>query len=79
MAKWIEFWFVKDTGKTKVWEVVTIGFGPQKLGAVKWFPRWRKYTFAPQPDTVFEEVCLRDIAEFCEVQTKEHRQKKKAA
>lgn len=79
MAKWIEFWFLRDTGKTKVWEVVTIGTDRHALGAVKWFPRWRKYSFYPAPDMVFEEVCLRDIAEFCVEKTKEHRQQRKAA
>jgi hypothetical protein len=43
------------------------------LGWVAWFSRWRKYAFYPKPETVYEEDCLRDIAEFCEAKTKEHK------
>jgi len=49
-------------GKTHVWEVraKTGDF----LGDVKWFGRWRKYSFYPAPNCTFEEVCLGDIVEF---------------
>jgi len=49
------------------------------LGQVKWFGRWRKYSFFPVMGAIFEEICLRDIAQFCVDATKEHRQRKKAA
>jgi hypothetical protein len=81
--KWIEFQEcvprTKDA-KTKVWAVVTKG-GSEKevggiaLGAVKWFGRWRRYAFFPDPATVYEPTCLRDIASFIDSEM----QKRKAA
>ena len=41
------------------------------LGAIKWYAPWRKYSFFPQPHTVFEKDCLREIADFCEKEMKE--------
>lgn len=58
------------TGKTHFWQVAN---GAIVLGCVKWFARWRKYAFFPAPETVFEQVCLRDIAQFCEDRTREQR------
>lgn len=66
----------RDTGKTLVWDVVAQRDGA-KLGEVKWFGRWRKYCFFPI-DSIFEEVCLREIAAFIEGETKRHRAKKRA-
>jgi len=65
------------SGKTRVWGVSTLGENPATLGDVVWFARWRKYVFAPWERTVYEETCLREIAEFCEARTKEHRAAKK--
>ena len=39
--------------------------GNALLGVIKWFGNWRRYSFFPAVDTVFEETCLRDIADFC--------------
>lgn len=60
--------------KTKVWWVVS-KYDGLFLGWVGWFPRWRKYAFFPQKDTVYEEVCLREIADFCVKHTKAHKVK----
>lgn len=49
------------------------------LGVVLWFPRWRKYCFHPDPNTVFEETCLQDITEFITQETRAHRALKKAS
>jgi len=61
-----------DTGKTRIWEVRTKpqspkdrqGEGGEYLGDVKWFGRWRGYAFFPAMDTIFEQKCLREIANF---------------
>lgn len=34
------------------------------LGQVKWYPGFRKYSFFPSSDIVFEQQCLKDIASF---------------
>lgn len=59
------------TGKTMLWDVLAKAGGV--LGEVKWFGRWRKYSFYPAPDCVFEQTCLRDLAQFIEDRTREQR------
>ncbi len=81
-GKWIDFLQMpreKPGMKTLVWQVVpkSEDRGPQHpLGLVKWYGGFRKYSFFPAPNTIYEQVCLRDIAEFCEMKTREHNQEK---
>lgn len=72
---WIKFELLNlsASGKTKVWEVVPIEGDGRNIGCIKWFGRWRKYSFFPANETVFETDCLRLIADFCEERTKEQR------
>lgn len=58
--------------KTKVWSILN-NYGDGELGTVQWFSRWRKYSFFPADNTVYEEVCLREIADFCQRKTTEHK------
>ncbi len=57
--------------KTHVWQVMAKAGG--FLGQVRWFSRWRKYSFFPAPDCVFEETCLGDIADFIKWATRSHK------
>jgi hypothetical protein len=60
--------------KTKVWYVVSKYDDPNPhLGWIAWFPKWRKYAFYPKPNTVYEQVCLREIADFCQKATVLHK------
>jgi len=72
--------FVEGTPKpkTKTWAVFgdKDGDGHDLIGCIAWLGRWRKYCFFPEPETVFEQVCLREIAEFCEHETRHHRRKR---
>ena len=43
------------------------------LGWVYWFPRWRKYIYHPSPGTIYEEVCMTEIAEFIAEKTDAHK------
>lgn len=43
------------------------------LGYIKWFPKWRQYTYYPNPDTVYNPGCLDDLAEYCEYLTSAHK------
>jgi len=61
----------KPKGKTHIWEVIAKAGG--FLGQVQWFGRWRKYSFFPAPDCVFEETCLEDIADFIKWTTHSHK------
>jgi hypothetical protein len=66
-AKWIIFNLYEDTGKTKKYHVFTKDiFISTKLGEIKWFGRWRQYAFFPEPNTVFEKQCMKDITNFLE-------------
>jgi hypothetical protein len=78
-VSWISFEYAgpSPSGKTLEWLV-----HPKDnrdlaacLGFVKWHCPWRKYTFQPFSNTVFENDCLRDIADFCEQKTQEHPRK----
>jgi hypothetical protein len=75
-SKWINFVECKDTGKTKYFNVVTKDDIPFKLGEVKWFGRWRQYSFFPESNTVFEKQCLKDIINFIENLMLERKNKK---
>lgn len=60
MAKWISFTQVPSSGKTEIWHV-TANEGGHVLGTIKWFGRWRCYSFFPNCDTIFEKTCMNDI------------------
>lgn len=69
--------FVEDTpaAKTNRWEVVTLP-GSTVIGRITWYGPWRKYCFFPRGETVYEQVCLREIADFCETETATHKARK---
>ena len=77
-AHWIRF-VLKDhvdpKRKTEQWIVISNSAIGVLLGEVSWYGPWRKYSFFPNRDLhlVFEQVCLRDIADFCERETKNYR------
>jgi hypothetical protein len=66
--------------KTLIWEVWSKGDGSSGsrdlLGHVKWYGAWRCYGFFPAGNCIFEKICLKDIARFCESKTIQHRWKK---
>jgi hypothetical protein len=75
MSAWIEF---VDRGiplgkKTRIWTVHPTQGRNANLGEVRWYAPWRRYAFYPTVNSVFEEDCLRDIADFCEEQSAMHK------
>lgn len=58
MLKFIQ---INDTGKTKVWAV---GTQYAELGQVKWYAPWRRYTFYPNANTLFDCTCLKEVIDF---------------
>lgn len=78
MGKWISFIPLgkPENRKTEQWHVVSKERSIA-LGTIKWFGRFKQYSFEPNPNTVFEKICLRDIADFCEDQTNLYNEKKK--
>jgi hypothetical protein len=63
---------VSESGKTCIWKVTTVE-GTQLLGEVRWYSPWRKYAFFPRAGTLYEQDCLRVIANMIEQKTAEHR------
>ena len=55
----ISYRYASKSGKTQEWDVASKYGG--NLGRIAWFGRWRKYAFFPWPETVFEEVCMREL------------------
>ncbi|MBA7549963.1 hypothetical protein ES705_42468 [subsurface metagenome] len=60
MSKYLEFNILEQKPKTKVIEIISKR-GRERLGIIKWFPRWRQYAFSPGADTIFNVECLNDI------------------
>lgn len=54
--------------ETKVW-VVKSAQGDRTLGQVRWHAPWRRYTFQPLGNTVFDAECLAKIASWCGSET----------
>ena len=78
----IQFCPAAPKPKTKVWHArVNDDTMPFFLGEIKWFGKWRRYAFSPSTysETVFDAHCLRIMADFCELQTKQHRSQHLAA
>lgn len=73
-SEWLRFDLFAHRPKTKVWSVVSRSSGA-KLGTVKWFARWRQYTFFPEPETTFNAGCLNEIIDFCVRQNVLHKQR----
>ena len=64
------------SGKTKIWQVIQIGVeGFQlKLGEIRWQASWRRYAFFPELHTLYDESCLRTLADYCQMKTQDHRE-----
>ena len=63
MSEFVEFQLVERKPKTVVFKALSKS-GGFNLGFVKWFGRWRQYTFFPEPETVFSSGCLKFIIRF---------------
>lgn len=78
--KWVSFQLEERRfgAKTDLWYVWSLKEPAAHLGVVKWFGAWRKYAFFPAVQTLFEQDCLRDIAEFIEQETVKQRKGRRA-
>ena len=63
MSKYLEFSIIGWKPKTKVIGVWSKKSG-EILGEIKWFGRWRQYSFFPRPETIFNKDCLNDIISY---------------
>ena len=76
MSKYLKFAFTRELPKTKVYLVIAKR-SDDCLGTIKWFSRWRQYSFHPIGDSIFNPQCLKDICEFIEKLNREHKGKGK--
>lgn len=60
--EYLKFTEIDDTGKTKVYQVTSVS--GSKLGQVRWYGPWRKYTFMPEAQTIFDVKCLGEVRNF---------------
>lgn len=71
---YINFVEINDSSrKTKQFYICNIANPSLILGYIVFFPQWRKYTLKtnPQEHVIFDVTCLREIADFCEKETKQ--------
>lgn len=74
-GKWIRFELKEKKPKTNVY-VVIANDRDILLGEIRWYASWRKYTFMPEPNTVYETKCLSDIIEFIDYLMNERKKRK---
>ena len=73
-TSWLRIVEVGNTGKTKIFDVAPKE-GGNNLGQIRWFSHWRKYSFFPNASTIFEQQCLRDIAQVLGILMNERKKK----
>jgi hypothetical protein len=72
----LEFHQVNDTGKTKVWKIVSVG-SHNELGRVGWYTPWRVYVFCTtSAGTIFDAKCLGELTAFIDEQNADHKEKR---
>ena len=72
MYKWIDIVLEgkSPSGKTSIWNVSSKD--GIFLGQIRWFGRWRQYTFWPDDNTVWNKECLNEVADFLTKARQEH-------
>ena len=62
---------IRDTGKTKVWDVFSSD--GIRLGSVSWYAPWRRYVFEPAFATLFDRNCMMLIINFIDARMAERK------
>lgn len=65
------------TGKTLRWAVQNIRTG-EWFGWIKWHGAWRRYCFFDKEASLYDDDCLRMIADFLKQANEEHRKQNRA-
>lgn len=64
MSEYIYFEEIDNPGrKTQMWKVMSTSQQAQ-LGIVRWWGPWRQYTFIPDPFSIWNVDCLREVVRF---------------
>ena len=75
-SEYIRFDLAGRKKKTKIWLVYTEE-SDYAIGEIKWYNPWRKYAFFPDPETIYEQDCMRTIADFLEQETDNRKAERK--
>lgn len=59
------------SGKTALWNVHNAK-DYLDLGVVYWKTEWRRYVYVPEEGTIYDHVCLQELAAFVSRQTELH-------
>lgn len=59
------------SGKTQVWSI--FDRRGTLIGTVSWYGPWRQYSFRPTAESIFNSSCMTELATFCAIKTKWHR------
>jgi hypothetical protein len=66
---WIRFEEVKDTGKTKIWNIWSEA-NDSYLGEVRWYSKWRQYVYHcpgyQSAGTLWNVECMKELTDFIE-------------
>lgn len=69
-SEYLDFVEVRDTGKTKIWEVVSKRNG-DLLATIAWYGPWRQYVFRPELGTIWNTGCLAVVSGFISARMRE--------
>lgn len=50
----------------------------KRLGQIRWYSRWRQYTFHPDALTIWNPQCLKQISDEIDKLNRQHREKLRA-
>jgi len=60
---------VSETGKTRIWRIFNFHHN-QVVGWIKWYGGFRRYCFYTEEAAIYDNDCLRLVADFLEEQMK---------
>lgn len=63
--------------KKKTYEVEVTSNDHYVLGNIEWKPGWRRYVFAPEADSEFDSLCLRQISSYIDELMEERKEARK--
>jgi hypothetical protein len=63
------------SGITKIWTVHNINT-EEEIGLIRWAGNWRRYVYEDYEASYYDSKCLKQIAEFLENATADHRSKR---
>jgi len=73
-TKYMDFYLVEKKPKTNVYQIENKKSG-DVIGIIEWYSVWRQYVIQPEFGCIFNDTCLKEIAEFLSELNKNHKEK----